>query len=673
MDAGVKTDYGFVRVCAVTPRVFLGECAKNVWEMLFLAGDARDRDAHLALFPELCITGYTCGELFFDQHLRDSAVDALTEFIAHMPEDIVCIVGLPLVVGDALYNVAAVCLDGEVVAFVPKTHPPNYREFYEGRYFASAKNLPRGATVRFDDDDVPIGTDVLIDLVDKGRLSSKKPFATLGIEICEDVWAPTQPSTEQALAGAQILLNLSASNALVGKSAYRRNLVRTQSERCIAAYIYASCGPGESTSGVVFDGHAMIAENGSMLAESRRFDPDQQIIIADVDVERLIHERLMNTTFRDSQRGVSTAFRRVACAVSRLRFDGPNELVAKLYRSVDPTPHIPSDPRTRDERCEEIYNIQVTALAHRLTVACSTAHEVAIGISGGLDSTWAWLVLLGAYKRLGWDRAGLKPVTMPGPGTGVRTKGNAYRLVEPFGVTLAEVPIEPIAAAYIRNTGHDPCWNCLTCENAQARARTGQLMTFGFMLGTGDLSELALGWCTYAGDHISMYNPNAGLLKTLLKFLVQWAADKDLFPEISATLRDIVATPISPELTRAATGELQQQTESIVGPYILHDFFLTQIVRYGFAPRKTFFLARHAFARVTNPETGALFAPHEIQKWLVVFLRRFHASQFKRAVATEGPKIGSISFDPRGDWRMPSDISMESWVKEAEGLDPLDP
>ncbi|MBI2483391.1 NAD(+) synthase [Candidatus Uhrbacteria bacterium] len=665
---------GFVRIATAVPRVHVGDPEANVRAMVELAKTAGNAGAQVLVFPELGITGYTCRDLFLQPELQRAAYAQLRTFVMRMDNEacrgMLAIVGLPLAVDGQLFNVAAVVVAGEarVLAYIPKVYLPGYKEFEENRWFAPADRLC--STVHADDGAL-IGADILIDV----RTTAMRRF-TLGVEICEDLWMPIPPSSHLANQGATVLLNCSASNAVVGKADYRRELVRGQSSRCIAAYAYVSCGPGESTADVSFDGHAFIAENGSLLAESPRFQRTGHLTVADVDVERLLRERTMTGSFGQSVASEQRAYRRVLA-------DGITELNVRqsFRRSVDPFPFVPRDPATRDARCDEVFAIQVDGLTRRLEhlEAMTGKRQVSIGISGGLDSTLALLVVVRAFQALGWDLSGIHAYTFPGFGTTDRTKSNAYALCAALGVPLREVSIVEASLLTLRQLGHlhadeQPHRDCLTCQNAQARIRTLFLMTDGFVIGTGDLSESALGWCTYNGDHMSMYNVNAGVPKTLVRYVVGWVAERGLLGAAASTvLRDILATPISPELDPvAADGQMGHTTEEQIGPYDLHDFFLFHFLRNGYGPRKIVFLAECAFANIRwedGPHRGELKYPSSvIRKWLLEFFRRFPKAQFKRDAAPDGVKVGSVALSQRGDWRMPSDVDMALWVHEAEAL-----
>ena len=640
----VLSPYKYLRLATCVPLVEVAAVAGNVRQTLSSLEEAKRSGAQVALLPELGLTGYTCSDLFFHQHLLDEAVNGLGKIAGACGKlGIAAVVGLPLAVAGRIYNVAAVIgANGKIAGIVPKTHLPNTREFYERRWFASALDLADEAEVNLLGSRIPFGTDLLFPIEDWDE-------CMVGVEICEDLWSVIPPSCEQALAGANVLLNLSASNELLGKVGYRRDLVRQQAARCIAAYAYCSCGPGESTTDIVYSGHALIAENGRLLGETARLSFDPQIAVADIDVGSLLHERTVNNTYRDSPS--SRSFRRVSLAIP------PWPKQSGLLRHVDPRPFVPSDPLRRAEHCEEIFNIQATGLIKRLRH--TNPKGIVLGLSGGLDSTLAALVAVRAFDLAGMDRTGIVAITMPGFGTSGRTYDNSLALARMLGITLREIPIREAVALHFRDIGHPADLHDVTYENSQARERTQILMDVanqigGFVLGTGDLSEMALGWCTFNGDHMSMYHVNAGIPKTLVRHLVEWCANEIFRGPESDLLHDIATTPISPELLPPDdNGAIAQHTEDLVGPYALHDFFLFQFVRNGFPPEKILFLAEQAFSPEVSRET--------IAKWLEMFLRRFFSQQFKRNAMPDGPKVGSVALSPRGDWRMPSDVSASSW------------
>ena len=638
-------NFGFVKVAAAVPAVKVADVAFNAVQMFAQIKQAAKQSVRAVVFPELGLTGYTCADLFLKPTLLDAAERELSKLLTQTKNaDVVFMVGLPVRAGAVLLNAAAVCYKGQICGVIPKTYLPNYNEFYEGRWFVRALAFS-GTEVTLCGQTVPAGTDLLF----------KAGGFTFGVEICEDLWATVPPSCEAVLQGADIIFNLSASNALVGKHAYVRQLVAQQSARGLCGYVYASCGFGESTTDVVFGANALIFENGHELVCSQRFSHKPQLICAEIDVERLQNERRVNTSFRtDSALETATPY-------DLIDLQQPVAEVKKLTRPVDPLPFVPSGEKL-SEHCEEIFNIQTTALATRLVAA--RAKTAVLGISGGLDSTLALLVTARTLDKLGWPRKQIVGVTMPGFGTTDRTYQNALTLMKKLGVTVREISIKKACEQHFKDIGHDSKKHDTTYENAQARERTQILMdvanqTGGIVVGTGDLSELALGWCTYSGDHISMYGVNAGVPKTLVKSLVEWvAAHETTDKKTQAVLADVLATPISPELLPAQKGRIAQKTEDLVGPYVLHDFFLYYFLRHGFGPRKTLFLAKHAFAKQ--------FREDEIKKWLLVFVKRFFSQQFKRSCLPDGPKVGSVSLSPRGDLRMPSDASAQEWLSEVE-------
>ena len=657
--------HGFLRVAACAPELRVGDPAFNAERTLDLLRRADDAGVNVAVFPELGLTGYTCHDLFHDLTLQRAAVAALETLAgaAEMCFGGVVVVGVPIVLDGRLFNCAAVLRAGRVLGVVPKTFLPNYKEFYDARYFAPA-DAAVSNTVTIAGRRVPFGTDLLFAATDE-------PGCLIGVEICEDLWHPAPPSAHQALAGATVLANLSGSNETIGKAAYRRQLVATQSARCLAGYVYAGAGPGESTTDLVFGGHCLVAENGVVLAESERFRRDGHLTIVDIDLPRLERERVVTTSFHGGRPG--TPFRRVSFTLAPVPDRRP-----VLLRAVDAHPFVPSDPATLDERCREIFLTQTTALGRRLDHAGRP--PVSLGVSGGLDSTLALLVLCKTLDAIGVPRSHVRGLTMPGYGTSARTRGNAAALMNALGVSPTEVDIRPLAFDQMRALSHAPFGipldgltvetmsaklrdvplerrHDLVFENVQARVRTSLLMNAGFVIGTGDLSELALGWCTYNADHMSMYNPNVGVPKTLVKFLVDWAANHEFTGDARATLVDIVATEISPELLPAGADGRGQSTEATVGPYELHDFFLYHFLRFGTPPEKILFLAAQA-------KFHAEYSAAEMRTWLTVFLRRFFANQFKRSCLPDGPKVGSVSVSPRGDWRMPSDASAAAWLAE---------
>lgn len=642
---------GFIKVASAVPSVKVADCEYNVQQIENIIAQAEGKGVEVIVFPELSITGYTCQDLFRQSLLLEQAetsVLMLLDFTRNL--DIVCIVGLPVVVGDVLLNCAAVIQKGDLLGLVPKTYLPNYSEFYEKRWFASSQDL-QPTEIRF------AGNTVLV--TPQPTLFRTCDGVLFGIEICEDVWAPAPPSNVLALAGADIIFNLSASDELIGKHAYLKSLLSQQSARTISGYVYSGCGFGESSQDMVYAGNSLVYENGHLIAEGERFSLAPQTVITQIDVEKLRSERRTNSTYVNAQRGHSARIVNVH-GVSMRDFE--------LLRDVEPHPFI---PKTADmeQSCDEIFSIQVAGLAKRLVhTGCKT---VVLGISGGLDSTLALLVCVKTFDKLGRDRKGIVGVTMPGFGTTDRTHSNAVDLMHALGVTSMEISISDSVRQHFKDIGQDMAVHDVTYENSQARERTQILMDLsnklgGMVVGTGDLSELALGWATYNGDHMSMYGVNAGIPKTLIKYLVEFVASK-VDESSRSTLYDILDTPVSPELIPAdENGNISQKTEELVGPYELHDFFLYNILRFGFRPRKIFILARRAFDG--SHEGASFYDDDTIKKWLKTFLRRFFAQQFKRSCLPDGPKVGSVSLSPRGDWRMPSDASASLWLKECEQL-----
>ncbi|WP_302953092.1 NAD(+) synthase [uncultured Prevotella sp.] len=643
---------GFIKVAAAIPSVKVADCSYNVQQIESLIAMAEGKGVEVIVFPELCITGYTCQDLFKQTLLLEQAetsVLMLLDFTRKL--DIISIVGVPVVVGDLLLNCAAVIQKGDLLGLVPKTYLPNYSEFYEKRWFASSQDL-QPSEIRF------AGNKIVV--TPQPTLFRTCDGAMFGVEICEDVWAPVPPSCNLALSGADIIFNLSASDELIGKHDYLKGLLAQQSARMISGYVYSGCGFGESTQDVVYGGNAIAYENGQLLAESERFALDSQLIITQIDVEKIRNERRTNSTYINAQRGHDS---RIVNAHTVMPRD------FELIRDVDPHPFI---PKTNDmeKSCDEIFSIQVAGLAKRLVhTGCKT---VVVGISGGLDSTLALLVCVRTFDKLQLSRKGIVGVTMPGFGTTDRTYNNAVNLMKSLGITLREISIADAVKQHFNDIGHDINVHDVTYENSQARERTQILMDLSNLLGalvigTGDLSELALGWATYNGDHMSMYGVNAGVPKTLIKYLVKFVAMSEDSDETRSILLDIIDTPISPELIPAdEAGNITQKTEDLVGPYELHDFFLYHIIRFGYRPSKIFMLARKAFDG-SNPEVP-FYDDETIKKWLTIFLRRFFNQQFKRSCLPDGPKVGSVSLSPRGDWRMPSDASSALWLKECEQI-----
>jgi NAD+ synthase (glutamine-hydrolysing) len=630
---------GFVRVAAVSPELVLGDVAKNVAILARETRSQAQRGCRLVVFPELSLTGYSCADLFHTEALRAAAACGLSE-LAQETHDLptVLVVGLPLLVQDRLYNVAAVIAKGCVLGLVPKSFLPNSSEFYERRWFSPAHTL-NATTARLNGEDVPIGAELLFEARDVTGF-------VLGVEICEDLWTVIPPSSHLALAGATLLANPSASTEVLGKAPYRRHLVAQQAARCLAAYVYAGAGAGESSTDVVYSGHCLVAESGILLGESERFSFQTRQIVADVDVQHLAHDRLKSSSFRDQ---ASTL------PMHRIAFDLGPALSGddQLLRTISAHPFVPSAKVDRAAVCEEIFAIQATGLARRLKQA--RAKTAVLGLSGGLDSTLALLVMLEALKRAGMPMSAALTITMPGFGTTTRTKGNAEQLAEALNIELRTISINEAVRQHFADIGHSEHQHDATYENSQARERTQILMdiankTGGIVVGTGDLSEAALGWCTFNGDHMSMYHVNSGVPKTLVRYLIEWCAEGPFAEKAGATLRDIADTPITPELLPLAADEsLQQKTEDTIGPYELHDFFLFHFVRHGSSAEKIRWLAAQAFAGKYDDET--------IAKWLALFFKRFAQNQFKRSSVPDGPKVGSVALSPRGDWRMPSDFA----------------
>ncbi len=652
------TDYGLVRVAAVVPQVNVADVEGNTAHIIEAIDQAIKQGAHVVVLPELCVTGYTCGDLFANNLLlaaAEQAVDTLRYHYKDTPAMIV--VGAPLRSNGHLFNCAVVINDGEMWV-IPKTYIPNYKEFYEKRWFTTSNitAIVGKDSITIGGEDVPFGTHMIF----------KARHARVAVEICEDLWVPAPPSSIAAINGANIIVNLSASNELIGKHTYLMDLIKHQSAHCIAAYVYASCGYGESTTDLVFGGNAVIAENGKMLAEGQRFTTQPQMSIADIDIAALENERRVNGSFADSMVQFGTPFEHIDMNVA-----GPLDYEkTELKRPVRRLPFVPAEDDRLNARCEEIIAIQTEGLMRRLDF--TGIPTIVVGVSGGLDSTLALLVAVRAYDRMGRNRKDIHAITMPGFGTTDRTYTNACAMVKSLGVTLHEINIAAAVTQHFKDIDHDPKNHDVTYENSQARERTQILMDFsnkvnGLVLGTGDLSELALGWATYNGDHMSMYNVNVSIPKTLVRHLVRWFASSfnngtKKGKAISDTLLDVLDTPISPELTPAAKdGTILQVTEDIVGPYELHDFFLYHMLRYGYSPAKLYMLARKAFKGAYDNAT--------VKKWLRTFLRRFFAQQFKRSCLPDGPKVGSVSLSPRGDWRMPSDASSRLWLKQCDELD----
>ncbi len=633
---------GFIKVCAATPNIRVADCVYNREQIAGCIKTAAENGAKVIVLPELCLTSYTCGDLFLQQTLLDGAEAELEKLVRQTAElDILSVVGLPFRFEQTLYNCAAVIYKGRILALVPKSNIPNYGEFYEQRHFCAYTSPTAKADIC--GTEVPFGTDILF-------TSPAVRGFSLAVELCEDLWTASPPSGRHAAAGATVIANLSASNELVAKDEYRRALVSTQSARLIAAYIYADTGEGESTTDLVFSGDNMIFENGTQLARSKRFE--NSLIYAELDISRLLSERLKNTTFNVSLPENYTVIP-VDFTVSE----------TELTRYVSKTPFVPDSEELREKRCEEILTIQSLGLKKRLDH--TKAKTAVIGISGGLDSTLALLAAVRAFDSLKRDRSEIIAVTMPCFGTTDRTYTNAVSFAHSLNVSFREVNIKDAVSGHFSDIGQDPECFDTTFENAQARERTQVLMdiankTGGLVVGTGDLSELALGWATYNGDHMSMYAVNAGIPKTLIRYLVAYEADRTSNDILRRTLKDILDTPVSPELLPPKDGQIAQKTEHIVGPYELHDFFLYYMLRFGFTPQKILRLAQYAFSGVYDRGF--------ILEWLKVFCRRFFSQQFKRSCLPDGPKVGSVALSPRGDWRMPSDACAGLWLSQLEEM-----
>lgn len=641
-------NYGFVKVAAAIPRVQVADCFYNIQEIEGLIRQASDREVQIIAFPELAVTAYTCLDLFAQQTLLRNAEKTLLQLINRTKElDILVIVGAPLVTENRLINAAVSFQKGNILGVVPKTYIPNYKEFQEQRWFTSATDLQE-KEICIGGGLYPLSSNLLL----------KDGLVQVGIEICEDLWVPVPPSSLLAMRGANLLINLSASNELIGKHRYLRQLIAQQSARCMAGYIYVSAGFGESSTDLVFAGNGILAENGNLLKESERFSMDEQLIISEIDIESLQNDRLVNTSF---MQGATTLLTGNTTVVP---FNLP-EIFGKfsLSREVDPHPFIPSGDAL-SARCEEILHIQVAGLAKR--ILHTHAKTAIIGISGGLDSTLALLITVMTFDALNIPRSQILGITMPGFGTTGRTYSNAVNLIRSLGVTFREISIKEACLQHFKDIKHDPEVHDVTYENSQARERTQLLMDIanqenGLVIGTGDLSELALGWATYNGDHMSMYGINGSIPKTLVKYLVEWVANHRVDEASRLTLLDIADTPISPELIPAdENGDIKQRTEDLVGPYELHDFFLYHFLRFGSSPTKIYYLAQQAFGETYERET--------LRKWLYTFFRRFFQQQFKRSCLPDGPKVGSVSLSPRGDWRMPSDAVAILWLQEIEQL-----
>ena len=636
----------FIRVCTVRPTLKVADFSYNSNEIATCVQSAEEGGAVLAVFPELSLTGYSCADLFNQMSFLEQVEASLLKLVHETCESkVISVVGLPLRHANKLYNVAAIFGRGKVYGLIPKQYLPNTREFYEQRWFSSGKGLgPR--EVGLGDQCIPFGDDIIFENPSLKLL--------LGIEICEDLWAVDPPSSALSLGGAVLLLNLSASPETLGKASYRRDLVRQQSARCNAAYVYSSSGICESSTDLVYSGHCMIAENGIMLAESNRFEQAKQLIFSDIDIARLNHERLKNPSF--SQGSTEDCFRRIYIPLDVADFGDASVLLRPNPRF----PFVPENSLARADCCSEIFSIQTSGLSTRFSN--TGINKAVLGVSGGLDSTLALLVTVKTFEKLGIDPRSIHAVSMPGFGTTDRTLRNAERMASELKVTYQTIPISKAVASHFEDIGQDPNVYDLTYENSQARERTQILMDLanklgGLVVGTGDLSEAALGWCTFNGDHMSMYHVNAGIPKTLVSYMVRWCAEELFEGAASETLIDVLGTPITPELLPLDDSGCQpQETEEIIGPYELHDFFLYHMIRYGCGPAKIAFMAERAFEGTYDKEV--------ILNWLTVFVKRFFSQQFKRSSMPDGPKVGSVALSPRGDWRMPSDASPNAWLEE---------
>ncbi|MDO4474706.1 MAG: NAD(+) synthase [Eubacteriales bacterium] len=634
--------YGFVRMAAITPKIRVADVDYNCKKICTYMDEAANEKIKIAVFPELCITGYTCQDLFYQDELLEKAKKALICIAGHSRIlDGLYFVGLPLSIAGKLYNVAACVSRGRILGVIPKIFLPNYHEFYEARHFCSGKEL--NTTIVLGDQTVPVGSKMIF-------CCEEMPSLRISAELCEDLWVPNPPGISHCLAGATTIVNLSASDEITGKSRYRRELVTGQSARLVCAYLYASAGSSESTQDVVYSGHNILSENGVLLSESGMFT--EGITSTEFDLKRIETERRRMNTYEVK---IENEYRYIPFSLQ--------STTTELKRYIDPKPFVPSGKRERDQRCDEIITIQAMGLKKRLEhIGCKCA---LIGISGGLDSTLALLVTVRAFDLLGLDRAGIVAVTMPGFGTTDRTYENAVNLIHCIGAELREISIVNSVSAHFADIGQDPNVHDVTYENSQARERTQILMDLanqagGIVIGTGDLSELALGWATYNGDHMSMYAVNASVPKTLVRYLVQYFADTSEDKILAETLYDVLDTPVSPELLPPEEGKISQKTEDLVGPYELHDFFLYHMLRFGSAPGKIFCLARHAFKEMYSDET--------ILKWEKTFYKRFFAQHFKRSCLPDGPKVGSVAVSPRGDLRMPTDSCADIWLRELEDI-----
>lgn len=637
--------YGFVRVGAAVPKLKVADCRYNSREIIKMIKKGEEEKIKILLFPELSITSYTCGDLFYQNALIKDAFLCLNKILDETKGlDIISILGIPVLKDNQLFNCAVAIQKGKILGVVPKTYIPNYSEFYEWRYFSSSKNSIWD-TIDILGQEVPFGADLLFE-------EEKNKEICFGIEICEDLWSVVPPSCFQAMHGATVLFNLSASNEIIGKYEYRRELVKQQSARCIAAYVYSSSGVGESTTDLVFGGHCIISEYGTILSQSERFVEDR-LIYSEIDLLKLVNYRARNTGYMEYGYLKDMKFRKIQFKLNNIEAED-------ITRDIEPHPFVPCDLGARAKRCSDVFKIQIAALAKRMKH--TKRDKAVIGISGGLDSTLAFLVTAKTFDHLKIPRKNIIAVTMPGFGTTEETYQNSLELIKSLDATLKDIDIKPACLQHFKDIGHDVNTHDITYENVQSRERTQILMDIankegGLVIGTGDMSELALGWCTYNGDHMSMYSVNCGVPKTLVAFLLRWAADNVLDERVKDVLLRILDTPISPELLPPDNeGKIKQKTEEVIGPYELHDFFLYHMIRYGAAPSKILFLAKKAFSQKYRED--------EIKKWLLFFLKRFFTHQFKRSSMPDGPKVGTISLSSRGDWRMPSDAQVNSWIDE---------
>ncbi len=639
--------HGFLRVAAATPHIRLADCSYNAKQIINYIDKAEKKEVGLLVFPELCVTGYTCGDLFLQDILLRSAMEEVKRIAeATVDKTLVTIIGFPFERQGRLYNTAAVLHRGRILGLVPKQNIPNYDEFYESRYFT--QGLDEVIKVDFMGEELFFGSRILFE-------SSDMPDFVLGVEICEDLWVPVSPGNSHCTAGATVIANLSASNEIVGKAEHRRELVKSQSNRLICGYVYADAGEGESTTDLVFSGHSLIAENGLLLSEAKPFH--NEMIVNELDLGIIKSDRRRLNTYTGL---CSVNYVRVKFSFSELEY---NLKQYELIRRIDPSPFVPESIRERNERCKDILAIQATGLKARLShIGTSSA---ILGVSGGLDSTLALLVAHEAFEQLGLDKKGILAVTMPGFGTSERTYNNAIALAKCLGATVMEIDIKAAVIQHFKDIDHDIDLHDITYENSQARERTQMLMDLankhkGLVIGAGDLSELVLGWATYNGDHMSMYGVNASIPKTLIGAMVEWFADSTDNERLSVVLKDILDTPVSPELLPPKDGKQHQETEDYIGPYELHDFFIYYVLRYGFSPEKVYHIARIAFSEK--------YSKHELLKWLQMFYHRFFSQQYKRSCLPDGPKVGTVSVSPRGGLRMPSDAKAELWLDELKSI-----